>query len=75
MGCDVLREHGFGEIAVRIEQRQSLAGNKVLADEVEQERALAGAGLTDDVEVPAAFLRVEHDGAARMMGADANLVA
>ena len=67
-------KHGFGEIAVRIEQRQALAGCKVLANEIEQQRALAGAGLADDVEMPAALLRIEHDNAARVMGADAKLV-
>ena len=63
----------LGEIAVRIEQREPLAGNEVLANEIEKKGALAGAGLSDDVEMPAALLGIEHDGFARGMGADAKL--
>ena len=36
--------------------------------------ALAGAGLADEIEVPAAFLGIEHDGLARDAGADAELL-
>ena len=43
-------------------------------DQIEEKRALAGAGLADDVEVPAPFLRVEHDIIAQRMGADAEAV-
>jgi hypothetical protein len=58
---------------VGIEQCQAFTSGKVLLDEVEQQRALAGAGLADDVEVAAAFLGVEHDGLARNdVGAKAN---
>ena len=39
-----------------------------------KQRALAGAGLADDVEMPAAFLGIEHDGLARDAGADAKLL-
>jgi hypothetical protein len=41
---------------VRVEERDALAGGKVLADQVEEKRALAGAGLANDVEVAAALL-------------------
>src|SRR6202051_3207105 len=64
-GTGNAREHGLRQIPVRVEQRPALAGSQVLFDEVEEERALAGAGLADDVEMPAALLGSEHDGPAR----------
>jgi len=67
-------EHGFGQVAVRVQQGDAFPGNEVLPDEIEKESALSGAGLPDDVEMAAALLRVEHDSAARMMGADAKLL-
>jgi hypothetical protein len=57
-----------------IEQCEPFAGRQVLGDEVEQERALSGAGLPDDVEVPPPFVGIEHDITARVMGADAELL-
>ena len=56
-----MREGSFGQVAMRIEERQALAGDKVLPNQIEQEGALAGAGLADDVKMTAAFLRIEHD--------------
>jgi hypothetical protein len=44
-----MRERSFGQVAMRIEQSQSLAGDEVLPDQIEQEGALTGAGLADDV--------------------------
>ena len=64
-------EGGNGKVAVRVEQGQAFAGSKVLVDEIEQQRALAGAGLADDVEMPAAFLRSkQHIAALGGMGAE-----
>ena len=60
-----MQQHRFGEIAVRIEQREPFAGGEVLRDEIEEQRDLAGAGLADDVEVPAPLLGIEHDELAR----------
>ena len=60
-GAGDVIERGFGEVAVRIEQRNTFAGREVLGDEVKEQRALAGAGLADDVEVPAAIVGTEHD--------------
>ena len=51
-----------------------LPGRKVLLDEIQEKRALAGAGLTNDVEVPAALLGVEGDIAAQRVSADAELL-
>ena len=65
-----MRERGFGEVAMRIEESQALAGDEVLPDQIEQEGAFAGAGLADDVEMTAAFLRIEHDQFARRAGTD-----
>ena len=67
-------EHGFGEVAVGIKQRQPLAGNEVLVDQVEQDGTLAGAGLADDVEVAAAFVGPEHNRIAQEVGANAKLL-
>ena len=69
-----LGERRFGEVAVGIEQRNAFAGNKVLADEIEQEGALAGAGLSDNIKMTTALLGIEHDGLARNPGADAKLL-
>ena len=68
-------QRGLGEIAVGIEKSYALAGREILADEIEQQRALAGAGLTDDVEMPTSLLGIEHDIATRRKGANANLLA
>ena len=69
-----MREGGFGEVAMRIEESQALAGDEVLPDQIEQEGALAGAGLADDVKMPAALLRIEHDQFARRAGTDCELL-
>jgi hypothetical protein len=70
-----MREGGFRKIAVGIENRNTFVGNHVLADEVEKHGALAGSGLADHVEMPAALLRIEHDRhARRCVGADAKLM-
>ena len=68
-------EDGFGEVAMGIEQRDAGAGGEVLANEVEQQGTLAGAGLPDDVEVPAALVVAEHDKVARCEGANTQLMA
>jgi hypothetical protein len=67
-------ERQFGKVAVRIEKREAFAGHEVLADEIEKRGAFAGAGLADDIEVPAASLGIEHDGFARDPGTDAKLL-
>src|SRR5205823_389558 len=38
--------------------------------EIEQQRAFAGAGLADQINVPGAFVRCQHDRAPCIMGAD-----
>jgi hypothetical protein len=43
---------------------------KILAQQIEQERAFAGAGLTDDVEMSAALVRIEHEKSTRCVGAE-----
>ena len=69
-----MREGSFGQVAMRIEESQALAGDKVLSDQIEQEGAFAGAGLADDVKMTAAFLRIEHDQFARRAGTDCKLL-
>ena len=69
-----MREGGFGEVAMRIEESQALAGDEVLPDQIEQEGALAGAGLADDVKMTTAFLRIKHDQFARWAGTDCKLL-
>lgn len=49
-----VREHRFGQIAMRIEQVKALAGNQVLPDQVEKQRAFPGAGLADEIEMSTA---------------------
>ena len=56
---------------MRIEQSEACTVPKVLLDQIEQQRAFAGAGLADDVEVPAALVGFEHRQLARGAGADA----
>jgi hypothetical protein len=58
--------------SVRVEQRDASAGRKVLREEVEQQRALAGAGLADEVEVAAAFVITERDKIARNASAESD---
>jgi hypothetical protein len=43
-----VQQHGLGKIAVRVENREALAGSEVL-----QQRRSAGAGLADDIQVSA----------------------
>ena len=50
---------------MRVEQCEPLAGGEVLGNEIEKESAFAGAGLADDVKMPAPLLRDEHDKFAR----------
>ena len=64
-------QRGKREIAMRIEQRQAFAVGQVLGDEVEQQRRLAGAGLADDVQMPASFFRCNRNPPA--IGGDAEL--
>jgi hypothetical protein len=45
-----------------------------LPDQIEQEGALAGAGLADDVKMTTAFLRIEHDQFARRAGTNIELL-
>jgi hypothetical protein len=59
---------------VGVKKRETFAGHEVLPDEIEQQGTFAGAGLSDDVEVPAAFFGIEHDGLARDAGTDAELL-
>ena len=65
-----MHQRGFGEIAVRIEESKSLAGGQVLRNQIEQQSAFAGAGLTDDVEVPTPLFRVEHHEITPNIGAE-----
>ena len=53
---------------------EPLPGREVLPNQIEEKGALAGAGLPDDVEMPAPLLGIEHDGLARDAGADADLL-
>jgi hypothetical protein len=55
-----VHQHGLGEIAVRVEKCEPLAGGEVLRDQIEKQRRRAGADLADDVEVSAALLGIEH---------------
>jgi hypothetical protein len=63
------------QVAMRIEQRKALSGREVLTNEIEEKGTLAGAGLPDDVEMPAPFLVIEHDSIPQCMGADAKHLA
>ena len=65
---------GGGTRRMRIEERQALAGDEVLSDQIEQEGSFAGAGLTDDVKMTAAFFRIKHDRFARNTGANGELL-
>ena len=56
-----------GEIAVRIDDRHSLPCKDVAHGEIEQERALARAGLADDPDVALALL-ARKDNAAAVRG-------
>jgi hypothetical protein len=68
-------KRGPSEVAVGIEESEAFAGGEVLADQVEEKRALAGAGLADDVEVAAALVWCEHDRIAQNgVGTDAKLL-
>ena len=67
----------LGKVAVRIEKCKAATGGEVLQHHVEEERALAGAGLADDVQMapPVAGTKrnigarnaaaAEHDGGVR----------
>ena len=67
-----MREGGFGQVAMRIEESQTFAGDEVLPTQIES--AFAGTGLADDVKMAAAFLRIEHDQFARRAGTDCELL-
>ena len=54
--CGDMVERSPGEVAMRIEQGEACARREILADEIEQQRALARAGLPDDVKMAAALL-------------------
>jgi len=69
-----MEQHGFGEIAVRVKQREPFTRREVLRDQVEQQRRFAGAGLPDDVEVSAPRLGDEHDKIARDAGTEKKLL-
>ena len=45
------RDRGFGQISVRIEQRDAATGGEVLGNQIEEQGRFAGAGLPDDIEV------------------------
>jgi hypothetical protein len=57
------------EVTVRVEQRDARAALEVLAQQVEQQCALARAGLADEIQMPAAFVFVERDKFARCASA------
>ena len=65
-----LGEYGLRQIAMRIEQSETLPGIEVLGDEVEQQRAFAGTGLTDEIKMALSFGLTERDRAAQKMGAE-----
>ena len=69
-----MEQHGFGEIAMRIEQGEPGAGSEVLRDQVQQQRRFAGAGLADNVEVAPPLFRGEHDQIARYAGTEKKLL-
>ena len=49
------------EVAVRIKERDAMAGGDVLQDDVAEQRALARTRLPDDVDVPARVRRAEAE--------------
>jgi hypothetical protein len=51
-------EHRAGKIAMRIKQSDACTIFKILAQQIEQQRAFAGAGLADDVEMSVALVRI-----------------
>lgn len=63
-------ERRAGEVAVWVEQGDARASRKILAQQVEQQCALAGAGLTDEVKMPAALVGRERDKLARDASAE-----
>lgn len=67
-------ENGVGKIAMRIEDGDTFAGNDVLDDQVEQQRALSGTGLADDIEMPPPCLTRERHVAAVTAGAKLQVV-
>jgi len=59
------------QVAVRVEERQPIAGQEVLPDQVEEQGAFTGAGLADQIQMPAPLVGIEHYGFARDAGTDA----
>ena len=55
-------EEALGEVAVRVEEGDALAGGDVLQDQVLEEGRLAGAGLADRVEVLPAIGTAKAEG-------------
>ena len=59
---------------MRVEQCEPGAGREVLRDQVQQQRRFAGAGLADDVEMPAPLVGSEHNRITRYAGAEKKLL-
>ena len=57
-------DHCIGEIAVRIDDTDAVAGENIGHDEVEQHRRFAAAALAQQHQVTLALLVAQHDGAA-----------
>ncbi len=57
-------ENVLGKVAVRVDDRNALPREDVAHGEIEEERAFARAGFSDDVDVALALLAREHDAAA-----------
>jgi hypothetical protein len=64
LGRDV-PEEPLGQVPVRVDQGDAFAAGDVQAEHGEHERALAGAGLADEVEPLAAILPCDAEDAAR----------
>ena len=60
LGRDAIRDR-LGEVAVRVDDGDALAGDDVVHREIEQRRALARARFAHDVDVPLALLAREAD--------------
>ena len=59
-GRDAIRDR-LGEVAVRVDDGDALAGDDVVHGQVEKRRALSRARFTHDVDVPLAFIPRETD--------------
>jgi hypothetical protein len=63
-----MHQNGLSQIAMWVQKREPVTGGEVLRDEVKQQRAFAGSGLSNNIEVSAPFLSVERDCISRNSG-------